>query len=1123
MNADEIANSKQHIANLEDKLEQAINECTVSVQTIASLEEALKIAADELALSEAKSNALAAAKLVADIEIQALQAECKSSSESICAMKSHIVDLELKQTKNDDCIRSLTAAKMATDARAKDLETTAEKAKDAMAVLHQRIVDLEAQGVRSGDQRNALTNQLEDTISAKTAADARIIVLESRCEKDALQIATMEANAVSLLAEINKTKEALLSAQKEMLQLKDVIAAKEIELASNQEASATCYQAKEAELVAVNDRLSEASIARLAAEQEVEALKIQRQNDREEHKSLNKRIVDLEGILKQTSEEKTAISQQFKNATALSAAAEIAAAKETDDLKTQSKKIQDELSALQQREHELEAELNSARNQLLALATNHKNLTTSSAEEIAAMKCLVTELETKATVDSKKIAAWTHKCHEVTLINEAERHRIVQLEGQITAGTKDYAALKSEFDALEAALAAADVRIAQLTERGRNDASALDALQAQIVECKAAIAVNEKCKADLEVKLLTSDGEISALTMKVQVSADESSALKQLVDSCQMELETLNARTASLEAQKLKGEEQIATLTQQLADCNKKLLTQTDTASQRIGVLEGQCEKYEADMRLLGNQLEDQKAATASANEEYQSIKESSAAAMVVLETKGKADDATIASLRAQGKVDSKNIASLTDQLTSLTNELQAFKSDAKQTIAALQDKGKNDTKAIGNLHAQNAANGETIASLTQQLADANHREKVLAQESRMENESSAAVISDLKLKGKRDGDEIEALKRQLAALQASSTTTITDLQALLKKSDDELAALGIKHANLITAKAAADQQIEVVRKQVAEGTISHDAELSRVQQELANVESVLKSLQVEHLTSDAKNAENCIRQEATVEAQRTRIAELERMLNAASQQGVLAAAAATVSSSTSSLQLPPPGHQPASSHSHAIYEDGFQPFDSEPIVITDLSAFNTDPGQDPETVLRMLIKIKMEYALVCSELDRARNEISRVKRISLINAQPIELLRRKATGTSEAKKAPRGETTADASSAHKPGGSSSFSSDMLKSTADLLRIKAKSQRRNGSGSVTGSMAGSMVSFSASLFGGLGGGSRTNTSVRGSQDGDLDHDNWEISSQTSAVSTAKASLPPVPRFISTPK
>ena len=50
--------------------------------------------------------------------------------------------------------------------------------------------------------------------------------------------------------------------------------------------------------------------------------------------------------------------------------------------------------------------------------------------------------------------------------------------------------------------------------------------------------------------------------------------------------------------------------------------------------------------------------------------------------------------------------------------------------------------------------------------------------------------------------------------------------------------------------------------------------------------------------------------------------------------------------------------------------------------------SYPAEEGQDPEVLLDMLIKTKMEHAAMCAELDRARNEINRLKRISLINAQ---------------------------------------------------------------------------------------------------------------------------------------
>jgi hypothetical protein len=176
---------------------------------------------------------------------------------------------------------------------------------------------------------------------------------------------------------------------------------------------------------------------------------------------------------------------------------------------------------------------------------------------------------------------------------------------------------------------------------------------------------------------------------------------------------------------------------------------------------------------------------------------------------------------------------------------------------------------------------------------------------------------------------------------------------------------------------------------------------------------------------------------------------------------------------------------------------------------MTDLSAVSTDPGQDPDTLLQMLIKLKVEYALACAELDRSRNEISRIKRLSLMNAQPVEQLRKASQDRAAAVAARRAAEGATASAGTPRG---SFSSDMLKSTADLLRLKAKA-RKVGGGTAAGSVSGSVASFSASLFSGMGGGSATmwgshTTSVRGS----VDDDDWELSSQASRVSRDSGSV-----------
>ena len=218
---------------------------------------------------------------------------------------------------------------------------------------------------------------------------------------------------------------------------------------------------------------------------------------------------------------------------------------------------------------------------------------------------------------------------------------------------------------------------------------------------------------------------------------------------------------------------------------------------------------YEANIGLLKQQLEDQKAATASMSAQYQSLKESSAAAMGMLETKSKTDDATIASLRAQAKLDSENIASLTDQLISLASEFQSFKSDAEKAIAALQSKAKNDNTEIANLHAQNATDNETIASLTQRLIDANRREMLLAQEIQIGKESAAATINDLQLKGKRDDEEIESLRKTLMDSSNGADQRIGILEGQNKayKADIGLLKQQLEDQKAVTASTSVDYQ----------------------------------------------------------------------------------------------------------------------------------------------------------------------------------------------------------------------------------------------------------------------------------------------------------------------------
>ena len=158
-----------------------------------------------------------------------------------------------------------------------------------------------------------------------------------------------------------------------------------------------------------------------------------------------------------------------------------------------------------------------------------------------------------------------------------------------------------------------------------------------------------------------------------------------------------------------------------------------------------------------------------------------------------------------------------------------------------------------------------------------------------------------------------------------------------------------------------------------------------------------------------------------------------------------------------------------------------------------------------PTDVLKLLISYKLEHASISTELDDAKNELNRIKRINIMNATHapgIRSLESSSSGrvstphfshnlrlstnknnhtahhnqnnhssshtTPNSKYAERNKNEKEKklSSSSISENASRFSSDMFKSTANLLRMKSKSR---GGGSVVGSVA---ESFTTSLWGG---------------------------------------------------
>ena len=159
-----------------------------------------------------------------------------------------------------------------------------------------------------------------------------------------------------------------------------------------------------------------------------------------------------------------------------------------------------------------------------------------------------------------------------------------------------------------------------------------------------------------------------------------------------------------------------------------------------------------------------------------------------------------------------------------------------------------------------------------------------------------------------------------------------------------------------------------------------------------------------------------------------------------------------------------------------------------------------------PPDVLKLLISYKLEHATISTELDDAKNELNRIKRINIMNATHTPGMKKlesasgehslrhhttshlshhmkyggnknnhnhihnhtsnHSTPTSKYAEKNKAEKEAKLSSSSISANASRFSTDVFKSTANLLRMKSKSR---GGGSVVGSVA---ESFTTSLWGG---------------------------------------------------
>ena len=295
-------------------------------------------------------------------------------------------------------------------------------------------------------------------------------------------------------------------------------------------------------------------------------------------------------------------------------------------------------------------------------------------------------------------------------------------------------------------------------------------------------------------------------------------------------------------------EENNSQLDAQLPDTERSLLqARSENASLSNQLTDVTTAKAEADGQILSLQ-----SSLKQANDEIERLKR----LLADMTTAKSAGDARISMLEGQGKVDTDKIASLnervseleatlqrTDEGTAVTtvehtdvtsagaasmaaadeeivdlkNQLSALQASSSQSIAQLQSQliGANDELAAlmdkhTKLIALHAVADKQVEALTARAKDdtqeiANQIKRIAELEVKLEESTLAKVNADTQL---------EAMNRELADLQASSTKIIADWETECKRNVAELASMTKKHADVSASGAAA---MAVAEKTIAE------------------------------------------------------------------------------------------------------------------------------------------------------------------------------------------------------------------------------------------------------------------------------------------------------------------
>ena len=406
----------------------------------------------------------------------------------------------------------------------------------------------------------------------------------------------------------------------------------------------------------------------------------------------------------------------------------------------------------------------------LAIATQHKQLEESAARQTA-LVAEYKDYKDKAEVD---IAAL--------------KKRISDLEAQLAALSKEH----QSYVTSSAATGKEIVQLKSSLETSRNNELAQESTiaryEAQLLQ------LDNEYK-----KHLDACGKAAALAAAAKLASDaEIDKLKRQVASLSGSLEASTNRVTQLEAKGKSDQEEISSLKRQLSDAeaggsfSNIHHTTFSNVQSNTTVNNAFFTGYQKSIQQAEKTISALQAKTKQDTEELSALTKK----YIELTSAKALTDKQVEALTAQGGKDALEIATMKKRVSGLDAQVKSITEEnelAENQISLLQTQGKTYRVAIAKLTDQGKLDTLEIAALRKQLADLTTAKAATDKE-----------VERLQAQGLRHVDDINKLKQQLAAHQASSSNTIADLQAQLKKKEGVIVDMQKERDRLLAEVSAA-------------------------------------------------------------------------------------------------------------------------------------------------------------------------------------------------------------------------------------------------------------------------------------------------------------------------------